>query len=91
MYNILVVDDEKIERNGILFLIKKMGFDLNVSQASNGLEALETLKNRHFDVLMTDVKMPFMDGIELITNAITFCNDMKMIIFSVTVQPSAEL
>jgi len=91
MYNILVVDDEKIERNGILFLIKKMGFDLNVSQASNGLEALETLKNRHFDILMTDVKMPFMDGIELITNAITFCNDMKMIIFSVTVQPSAEL
>ena len=82
MYNILVVDDEKIERNGILFLIKKMGFDLNVSQASNGLEALETLKSHHFDILMTDVKMPFMDGIELITNAITFCNDMKMIIFS---------
>ena len=82
MYNILVVDDEKIERNGILFLIKKMGFDLNVSQASNGLEALELMKNQHFDILITDVKMPFMDGIELITNAITFCNDMKVIIFS---------
>jgi len=82
MYNILVVDDEKIERNGIIFLVKKMGFDLSVYEASNGLEALEALKERDFDILLTDVKMPFMDGIELITNAITFCNDMKIIIFS---------
>lgn len=82
MYNILIVDDEKIERNGIIFLIKRMGIEIEVFEAANGLAALETLKKQKIDILFTDVKMPFMDGIELIKNAITFCENMKIIIFS---------
>ena len=71
MYNILIVDDEKIERSGIRMLLKRMGIELGVFEACNGKQALEYLtsdKNTgmgHIDILLTDVKMPFMDGLEL--------------------------
>ena len=87
MYNILIVDDEKIERNGIKFLLNRIGLQLNVSEASNGREAMEyILKLREgkeqIDILLTDVKMPFMDGIELIRTAQESGLNMKNIIFS---------
>lgn len=82
MYNILIVDDEKIERNGIVFLMKRMGITLEISEAANGLAALDILKKQKIDILLTDVKMPFMDGIELIRNAVTLTQNMKIIIFS---------
>ena len=71
MYNILIVDDEKIERSGIRMLLKRMGIELGVFEACNGKQALEYLtsdKNTgigHIDILLTDVKMPFMDGLSL--------------------------
>ncbi len=61
--NILVADDE---RSNVLLLAKsleKSGF--TVSTARNGLEALEMLKAGSFDLLITDVVMPEMDGVDL--------------------------
>lgn len=66
MYRILVVDDEKIERKGIGFLIKQMDVECELSEAVNGQAALEWLEENEADILLTDVKMPHMDGIELI-------------------------
>lgn len=43
MYNILIVDDEKIERSGIRMLLKRMGIELGVFEACNGKQALEYL------------------------------------------------
>ncbi len=40
MYNVLIVDDEKIERDGLKFLISKYNLDLNVFEAGNGEKAL---------------------------------------------------
>lgn len=88
MYNILIVDDEKIERSGIRMLLKRMGIELGVFEACNGKQALEYLtsdKNTgigHIDILLTDVKMPFMDGIELIKNVMHNDISLKTIIFS---------
>ncbi len=82
MYNILIVDDERIERNGIKFLLKQQGIELNISEATNGKEALEFLASNPVDILLTDVKMPFIDGIELIREAAPIYSNMKMIIFS---------
>lgn len=88
MYNILIVDDEKIERSGIRMLLKRMGIELGVFEACNGKQALEYLtsdKNTgmgHIDILLTDVKMPFMDGIELIKNVRHNDISLKTIIFS---------
>lgn len=82
MYNILIVDDERIERNGIKFLLKQQGIELNISEATNGKEALEFLASNPVNILLTDVKMPFIDGIELIKEAAPIYSNMKMIIFS---------
>lgn len=66
MYSILIVDDEKKERDGISKLLKRYQFDLKISQASNGEDALREFEHKPFDILLTDIKMPFMDGIQLI-------------------------
>lgn len=82
MYHILVVDDEKIERRGISFLLKKMGWEVELAEAPNGKAALEYLENHTVDLLLTDVKMPFMDGLELVEKLQEKKLDMKTIIFS---------
>ncbi|MBQ2744400.1 MAG: response regulator [Lachnospiraceae bacterium] len=66
MYRILIVDDEKIERKGVSFLIKQMDVECELTETVNGQEALEWLEENEADILLTDVKMPHMDGIDLI-------------------------
>lgn len=66
MYRILIVDDEKIERKGVSFLIRHMEVECQITEAVNGQLALEWLESNEVDILITDVKMPHMDGIELI-------------------------
>ncbi len=80
---ILLVDDEKTEREGIRFLINKFKLPLNVAEAVNGKAALEyILKNNDIDILLTDVKMPFMDGLELAKRVNEFNPGIVIIIFS---------
>lgn len=62
MYRVLVVDDEKIEREGIKFLLSREEGEFEISEASNGRQALEILRNEEIDLLLTDIKMPHMDG-----------------------------
>lgn len=66
MYTILIVDDERNERAGIEKLIQRYQFDLDVLQASNGEEALKLFETNRIHILLTDIKMPFMTGMELI-------------------------
>ena len=65
MYRILIVDDEKIERKGVSFLIKQMDVECELTETVNGQEALEWLEENEADILLTDVKMPHMDGITM--------------------------
>ncbi|ADL53512.1 response regulator [Clostridium cellulovorans] len=66
MYKLLLVDDEEEVRQGIVKKIEweKYGFEL-VGEAENGREALEIAEKVMPDVVITDIKMPFMDGIKL--------------------------
>jgi len=82
MYRILIADDEKIGRHGVHFLLDQMNIDFEIEEARNGKSALEIIKNRDFDILLTDIKMPFMDGIELIKEAVTIQPGLKIAIFS---------
>lgn len=82
MYRILIVDDEKIERRGIQFLLKKIGIELEVREAQNGQEALEILQNYDAHILFTDVKMPFMDGLTLLHKIMPKCSNIKTVVFS---------
>lgn len=66
LYRVMLVDDEEEIRDGIRRKIdwKGNGFEL-VASAENGQEALELAEQLHPDVVMTDIKMPFMDGLTL--------------------------
>ena len=64
MYRILIVDDERIEREGIKYLIGREKGDYEICEASNGKQALDVLHSKKVDLLMTDIRMPHMDGLE---------------------------
>lgn len=61
---ILVVDDEKIIRESLSFILEKEGYE--VLEASNGLEALKKVKQKPVDIVLTDLEMPEMKGIDLL-------------------------
>lgn len=82
MYSVLVADDEKIGRQGVHFLLNQMDEELDIIEAKNGKEALDYIENHHLDILLTDIKMPFLDGIELIKEAIKIQPELKIAIFS---------
>ncbi len=66
MKRLLIVDDERIERDGIRMLVQDMKLELEVLEAANGKKALQILDERKVDFMITDIKMPFMSGLELI-------------------------
>ncbi|MCH1625219.1 response regulator transcription factor [Fredinandcohnia quinoae] len=68
MYNVFLVDDEPFIIEGMKALVPWEDYGLKVvGEASNGLEALEKLENCHIDILLTDIMMPKMDGLQLIS------------------------
>lgn len=83
LYNILLVDDEA----DILQAMKKkidweaLGFCL-AGTAENGQEALEMAEQMHIDVVMTDIKMPYMDGLTLCRKLKESYRNMKVVIYS---------
>lgn len=66
MYKILVVDDEIIVREGIRDIIpwNENGFEL-IGAVENGVEAIKIIDTQIPDIVLTDICMPFMDGLEL--------------------------
>jgi len=66
MINVLVVDDDKLVRKGIISVLPWRQFDMQVvGEANNGEKALELLEAHAVDLLLTDLAMPVMSGIEL--------------------------
>jgi len=61
---ILIVDDEEIVSKSLLKLLKSQGYQPTI--AKSGKEAIERVKEEDFDLLIVDVRMPGMDGIEMI-------------------------
>jgi len=61
---ILVVDDEQIIRESLSFILKKEGY--NVEEAANGKEALANHELHPFDIIITDIEMPEMKGVDLL-------------------------
>lgn len=66
IYKIMIVDDEADVRNGIVEQIdwKSLGFEV-AAVAENGQDALDKAENCNLDVVLTDIKMPFMDGLTM--------------------------
>ena len=60
--SILVVDDDELNQRMMLLLLKRDGHQ--VECVSNGLEAFEAVKARTYDMVLMDLQMPVMDGVE---------------------------
>lgn len=60
---ILIVDDDRTTRKILGYYLKSTGYD--VAYAENGLDAIEKLGREVINLVMTDLNMPFMDGLEL--------------------------
>lgn len=66
MYTLLIADDEPLIRNGVKRIIdwESLGFS-RIFMAEDGVEALEIIRNNKVDLVLTDIAMPFMTGLEL--------------------------
>jgi ATP-dependent Lon protease len=64
MFRILVVDDEEVARENIRHVLVKQGHEVDV--AANGLDALKKLESGEFDLVITDLKMEKMNGMQLL-------------------------
>jgi two-component system chemotaxis response regulator CheY len=65
MKNVLIVEDSKAIRSMIRVSLEEAG-DFFAVEAGNGFEALKTLPSRRFDLIITDINMPDINGLELI-------------------------
>ncbi|WHX48029.1 response regulator [Paenibacillus woosongensis] len=83
MYKVLIVDDEHFVRYGIKAMIdwESMGFDV-VGEASNGTEGLMAFEELAPDVVISDIKMPVMDGIEFVSQVRALDRQVKLILLT---------
>ena len=67
MYTVLIVEDELLVSIGLRNMISWSDLDMVIiGEARNGSEGLELYRSKHPDVILTDIKMPVMDGLEMI-------------------------
>lgn len=79
-FRIIVVDDEKPQLEALCLLLQEAGFD--VKGFAGPALALEHLKNQNFDVLLTDLRLPGMDGIELVQRARQLDPDLSAVLMT---------
>lgn len=82
MMTILLVDDERIEREGLRFLLEKHYQGMTIEEAANGAEALKWLEQHRADIMITDIRMPFMDGLALTERARSIAPEMKILLYT---------
>lgn len=83
MITIVIADDEKLIRAGIAKILRdSIDVPLEILEAKNGKEALELCQKEQPNVLITDIRMPIMDGVELMQNVSKLENKPEMIVSS---------
>ena len=82
MKNILIVDDEKILVDTMKSLVLGIDKSFKVTGAYDGMSALDLIKVNKTDILITDINMPEMDGLELIRSVQKEHSSIKIIVMS---------
>ncbi len=78
--NILVVDDEAVIRDGCVKILRKEGW--TVDTVENGSECLDLIKSKNFDLILLDLMMPGMNGLEVINELNKLTNDIYIIVIT---------
>ena len=77
---ILVIDDDEITQKNLRRILEKLGYQ--VSTYGNPLRALQRLKESPYDVIITDFRMPYLDGLELLNRAKRLSPDVEVILIT---------
>ncbi len=86
--NVLIVDDDVATRRLYSFLLNNGGY--TVIEAEDGMEALERLQNIHCSLVITDMNMPRMDGMELIRHIRRDYPELRVILITAFGTPETE-
>jgi CheY-like chemotaxis protein len=89
--SVLVVDDEEAVRELIATTLRSSGANYEVAVAADAREALTLLRARRFDALLTDLKMPGMDGMTLIREARALDPDLAILIITAVPSQSSAI
>lgn len=85
---VLIVDDSPTMRQMVSFTLREANFD--VLEAENGQDALNKVQGQKFDLILTDLNMPVMDGITFIRNARGLAATKYVPILMLTTESQAE-
>ena len=69
MSKILVIEDEAAIRRVLIKIISEESDSYDVEEAENGLDGIEKIKDNDYDLVLCDIKMPKMDGVEVLEKA----------------------
>lgn len=89
MKTVLTIDDSKSVRDMVMFTLEPEGY--RIVAAENGAEGLETLRTEKPDLVITDLNMPVMNGIDFISNARADAAGSGIPIVMLTTESSPEM
>ncbi|AZN39822.1 response regulator [Paenibacillus albus] len=75
MYDVLIVEDEPIARESLKYLIdwRALGFEIK-GEAENGQQAIEMMRSHYYSLVLTDIRMPVMSGLDFVAELRKFSN-----------------
>lgn len=79
LIRVTIVDDHEIFRSGLKMVINKLGYAKVVAEAADGVEFLELLEQEETDIVLMDIEMPRLNGIEATKKAIERMPSIKII------------
>lgn len=82
MSKILIVEDEKAIRNVLKKIISAENEAYLISEAENGLEAYESIQKENYDLILCDIKMPKMDGVEFLEKCMALNPETTVVMIS---------
>jgi len=80
--HIHIVDDHSLFREGLKFLLSRCAFVGRISESENGAEFLTFIQKNDVDIVLMDIEMPVIDGVEATTRAIELQPQLKIIALS---------
>jgi DNA-binding NtrC family response regulator len=82
MSKILIVEDEKAIRNVLRKIIQAENPNFEISEAENGFDAYKMVENENYDLVLSDIKMPKMDGVEFLKKCKEIRPDIAVVMIS---------
>jgi len=79
-FNILVVDDEPVSRKSLTDILRLEGY--SVASVPNGQAAIEHIRTHHIDLMIVDLRMPGMDGLEVVQVVNQIASDTEVIVLT---------